>query len=111
MFPGFGATGGAPAIPCRRPSRPARLRFATAGYEPNRSAGDEREALTQMRSRPKPGLVDIVLSLLGLAGILGLALGSARVQTAGVIAIVLAAGVGLAIRPRPGGARVTSRGG
>ncbi len=50
--------------------------------------------------RPKLALVDVVLLLMSVAGILSLAFGSSRLQTAGLIAIVLSLGVAIAVRPR-----------
>jgi hypothetical protein len=49
----------------------------------------------------KPSLIEAFLALMAFAGILGLAFGTSRVQTGGVVAIVLAMGVAAAIRPRP----------
>jgi hypothetical protein len=73
---------------------------------------------------PKPSFVDVVLLLILMAGILGLAFGTSRLQAAGVIAVVLSLGVSIAVRPRGRAARspasryrradkvdVTSRGG
>ena len=59
--------------------------------------------------RPKPSLVDVVLLLILVAGALGLAFGAANVQAGGLMAVVLAVAVGIAIRPRRSASRRPDR--